>query len=72
MFLFRGERKYKACFIMFVEQIAYRAVAAYLKVVRRKKSSSAEGTKGGEHERGIMPPLVRGGLGASPENFFEF
>ena len=33
------------------------AVAAYLKVVRRRKSSSAEGAKGWEHERGIIPPI---------------
>ena len=26
---------------------------------------------GGEHER-VIPPLVRGVLGISPENFFEF
>ena len=42
---------------------SYRAVAAYLKVVRRRKSSSVDGTRvgggGGEHERG-SPPLVRG------------
>ena len=42
-----------------------RAVAAYLKVVRRKKPSR------GEHERGIIPLLVRGVWvwGASPEKF---
>ena len=38
-----------------------RAVAAYLNVVRRRKPSSAEGTRGRGHERGIFPPLVRGG-----------
>ena len=47
-----------------------RAVAAYLKVVRRRKTSSADGTRGGEHERGT-PPLVRG-LGVSPKKFLIF
>ena len=50
----------------------FRAVAAYLKVVRRRKSSSADGTRGGEHERGIISPLVRGVWGAFPEKIFEF
>ena len=27
---------------------------------------------GGEHERGNIPPLVRGVWGASADNFFEF
>ena len=27
---------------------------------------------GGEHERGNLPPLVRGVRGISPENFFKF
>ena len=54
-----------------------RAVAAYLKVVRRRKLSSAEGTRGGEHEGegdySIIPLLLGGGgLGASPEEIFEF
>ena len=43
-----------------------RAVAAYLKVVRRRKSSRCEGTRAGEHERVIIPPLVRGGVGGLP------
>ena len=43
-----------------------RAVAVCLKVVRRKKPSR------GEHERGIIPPLVRGVWGASPEKFLKF
>ena len=47
----------------------HRAVAAYLKVVRRRKSWSAEGTRGGEHERGIILPLVRG---ASPRIILNF
>ena len=45
-----------------------RAVVAYVKVVRRRKSSSGDGTRGGEHERG-SPPLVMGVRGLSPENF---
>ena len=45
----------------------FRAVAAYLKVVRRRKSSSADGMRGGEHERGT-PPLVRG----LPREKFDF
>ena len=47
-----------------------KAVAAYLKVVRRRKASSADGTRGGEHER-VTPPLV-GGLGGLPQENFEF
>ena len=46
-----------------------RAVAAYLKVVRRRKSSSADGSRGGEHERG---PLLSGGLGGLPRENCEF
>ena len=42
-----------------------RAVAAYLKVVRRMKPSSAEGTRG---ER-TSPPLVRGVWEPPPRNF---
>ena len=49
----------------------YRAVAAYLKVVRRRKPSSDEGTRGGEHERGIISPLVRGVWGTSPEKILS-
>ena len=45
-----------------------RAVAAYLKVVRRRKSSSADGTSGGEHER-VTLPLVRRVRGLPQENF---
>ena len=48
-----------------------RAVAAYLKVVRRRKPSSAEGTRG-ESMRGGLLHLSLGGFGASPENIFEF
>ena len=32
---------------------------------------SAEGTSGGEHERGL-PPLVRGVRGKNPEKIFKF
>ena len=39
-------------------------------MVRRRKASSADGTRGGEHERGT-PPLVRG-LGGLPRENFEF
>ena len=49
-----------------------RAVAAYLKVVRRRKSSSAEATRWGRAREGDIPPLVRGVCGASPEKIFEF
>ena len=44
-----------------------RALAAYLQVVRRRKPSSAEGTRGE-----IIPPLVRGVWGPHPEKIFEF
>ena len=55
----------------FLGVLSCRAVTAYSKVVRRMKRSSAEGTRGGgEHE--IIPPLVRGAWGASPEKNFEF
>ena len=47
-----------------------RAVAAYLKVVRRRKSSSADGTRGWRYERGL--PLSLGGLGVSPEKILNF
>ena len=47
-----------------------KAIAKYLKVVRRKKSLSAEGTRGGEHERGDYSCSHKGGLGDLPkENF---
>ena len=45
-----------------------RAVAAYLKVVRRRKPSSAEGTRGGRAREGMIPPLVRGVWGASSDD----
>ena len=47
-----------------------RAVAAYLKVVRRRKSPITDDTRGGEHERGT-PPLVMG-LGVSTEKILNF
>ena len=42
-------------------------------MVRRRKSSSADGTRGGEHERGT-PPHVRGVRGSPPppRNFLIF
>ena len=49
-----------------------RTVAAYLKVVRRRKPWSAEGTGGGRAREGDYSPLVRGVWGASPEKSFEF
>ena len=45
-----------------------RAVAAYLKVVRRRKSSSADDTRG-ERARERTPPLFRGVRGLPRENF---
>ena len=58
----------KGNFISRLILTARRAVAAYLKVVRRRKSSSADGTSGGEHER-VTLPLVRGVRGLPQENF---
>ena len=43
-------------------------VAAYLKVVWRRKPSSAEVREGGQHERGDYSPLVRGFGGLPREN----
>ena len=51
------------------EALASRAVAASLKVVRRRKSSSADGTRGGEHERGALVRGGRGGRGYPPRKF---
>ena len=48
-----------------------RAVAAHLKVVRRRKPSSAKGTRGGKHERGIYPPLLLWGVWGSPPRIFK-
>ena len=53
----------------------HRAVAAYLKVVRRRKPSSAEGTMGGggESTREGLIPLSLGGFGGPPpRNFLIF
>ena len=50
----------------------YRAVTAYLKVVRQRKSSSADGKRGGEQERVIIPPLVGGGWGPPRDFFLNF
>ena len=47
-----------------------RAVAAYLKVVRRMNTSSGDGIREGEHER-ETPPLVRG-VGVSPKKILNF
>ena len=47
----------------------YRAVAAFLKVVRRRKSSSADSTRGGRAREGDS--LVRGDRG-SPREIFDF
>ena len=55
------------CFLLLFN-VCGRAVAAYLKVVRRRKSSSADGTSRGEHERVIFP-LVRGVRGSPPRKF---
>ena len=49
-----------------------RAVAAYLKVVRRRKPSSAEGTRGGEHEMGIIPLSLGGVWGPPPRKVLNF
>ena len=46
-----------------------RAVAAYSKVVRRKKSLSAEGTRGGRAREGRLFPLSSG-VGGLPREFF--
>ena len=32
----------------------------------------ARGGEGGEYERGVSPPLVGGGMGASPRKFLKF
>ena len=53
----------------------FRAIAAYSKVVRQKKSSSAEGTRGRRaREGGLFPSrqggLGGGGLGGLPQDFF--
>ena len=55
----------------------YRAVAAYLKVVRRKKSSSSDGTRGGRAREGDFPSYQGGGgggggVGGLPRENFEF
>ena len=57
-------------FLLLLFNVCGRAVAAYLKVVRRRESSSADGTSGGEHVR-VTVPLVRG-LGGLPQENFEF
>ena len=52
--------------------LAFRAVAAYLKVVRRRKRSSAEGTRGGEHERGVIPLSLGVFWGLPPRKVLNF
>ena len=47
------------------KMLSFRAVAAYLKVVRRSKPSSAEGTRGG-----LFPLSLGGGVGGLPREFF--
>ena len=50
-----------------------RAVAAYLKVVRRRKPSSAEGTRGGRAREGDYSPSRKGGFGGPlPRIFLNF
>ena len=52
-------------------KVHIRAVAAFLKVVRRRKSSSADSTRGGRARDGDS--LVRGGGGrGSPREISEF
>ena len=53
------------------QQGGRRAVAVYLKVVRRRKSSSAEGTRWGRAREGDVP-LSLGGSGGLPEIFLNF
>ena len=48
----------------------YRAVAAYLKVVRRRKPSSAEGMRGGRAREGGSFPISLGGFGGPPPRIF--
>ena len=57
-----------------ISYLQYRAVAAYLKVVRRRKPSSAEGMRGGRAREGGSFPLSLGGFGGPPPRifFFEF
>ena len=53
------------------DSVLIRAVVAYLKVVRRRKSSSADGTRRGEQERGT-PPLVRVFMRLGPDFSHDF
>ena len=50
--------------------VLLRAVAAYLKVVRRRKPSSAEGTRRGRAWEGELFPLFLGGFGGLPLELF--
>ena len=56
--------KFRTLFFLRRENIACRAVAAYLKVVRRRKPSSAEGTRGERAREGGRGSL--GGFGGPP------
>ena len=38
----------------------------------RRRSARAEGSCGGRAREGVIPPLVRGVRGISPENFFDY
>ena len=41
-------------------------------IERHRRSASSEGSSGGRAREGVIPPLVRGVRGISPEKFFEF
>ena len=53
-----------------------RAVVGFWKVIRPWNAKGVpqvpKAREGGEYERGIFPPLVRGVRGTSPEKMFEF
>ena len=38
---------------------------------RHRRSARAEGTSGGEHERGVIPPLVKEVRGSPPRKFLN-
>ena len=41
-------------------------------IERHRRSAMAEGSSGGRAREGVIPPLVRGVRGISPEKIFEF
>ena len=41
-------------------------------IERHRRSARAEGSSRGRAREGVIPPLVRGVRGISPEKFFEF